>query len=136
MQRTVGLTGAEFKQLKPIRRVHGRLFSLLVGELPSGHARCACVVSKKASARAVVRNSIKRRCREVLRKQCSNIKKSLTDDVGRAKCKSSAFAFPSRGARNPAGFTLVFHAKASAAGASYADIAEDVHTLIMRATMS
>ncbi|KKW07944.1 MAG: hypothetical protein UY39_C0004G0008 [Candidatus Kaiserbacteria bacterium GW2011_GWC2_49_12] len=108
MQRAIGITSAEFRQLRPVRRIQGRFFSLLVGALPSEHVRCACVVSKKAEARAVARNTVKRRCREALRGQYQNIKKPIT---------------------------LVFHAKASASGASYAEIAEDVRSLIMRATM-
>src|SRR3990167_9710528 len=51
------------------RRFHGALFSLSVTELPSGARgpKCACVVSKKVSPKAVERNLIKRRCREAVR---------------------------------------------------------------------
>ena len=53
-----------------IRRVHGLFFSLSVGEVVGVLGpKAACVVSKKVSLRAVDRNVVKRRCREVVRAQ-------------------------------------------------------------------
>lgn|SRR3989344_3732992 len=102
----IGLTRAEFRKFKPTRKVSGRFFTLLIGSGALGQVTCACVVSKRAVARAVARNAVKRRCREALRANLTSYKEPLT---------------------------LVFHAKAPAAGASYADIARDVQNLLRRA---
>jgi ribonuclease P protein component len=87
-------------------RVHGRFFSLAVALIPgSDKQKVACVVSKKVSPRAVVRNALKRRCRE----------------VARAVLKE---------AHEPA--ALVFQAKREAAGASFEEIEKDIRGLFER----
>ena len=64
MPRTYRLTVADLKAFRPVRRLHGTLFSL--GIAPAANVRAACVVSKKVSPRAVGRNLIKRRARAIL----------------------------------------------------------------------
>jgi len=50
------------------RRVNGELFSLALSPVSgSSPAKFSCVVSKKIAPRAVDRNTLKRRCREVFR---------------------------------------------------------------------
>ena len=90
------------------RRFHGALFSLSVTELPSGvrGPKCACVVSKKVSPKAVERNLIKRRCREAV--QALLLK------------------------RNEA-LALVFYAKREARGAAFENIRKDTASLLERA---
>lgn len=106
MPRKLSLSSAEFMRFKPARRINGRFFTLLIGPAASESAKLACVVSKKVSARAVVRNSIKRRCRAALRGKLANIKKPQI---------------------------LVFYAKSAAAQASFADVQRDVVELLASA---
>lgn len=89
--------------MRPSKRVHGALFSLSVSPSATGAAQVACVVSKKVSPKATVRNLVKRRCREAAR----------------------ACALPSH--------ALVFTAKAAAAKATYAAVKADVQALVARA---
>lgn len=88
------------------QRVHGTYFSLTATTLPPGNAvKAACVVSKKISKRAIDRNKIERRVREVLRPLIARI------------------AGP---------HVLVFYAKREATAASYAEIERDIQKLIDR----
>lgn len=90
-------------------RLHGRLFSLSIAPLSAaGAAKAACVVSKKIAHTAAVRNRIRRRWRAAV---------------------SPLFV------ELPRGSALIFYAKREAAEAAYAEIAEDVRTLLSRATM-
>lgn len=98
------LTGAQIRSIRSSRRVHGALFSVSVSASPSGKAQCACVVSKKVSALAVVRNLVKRRCRAALSTHLPSL---------------------------PAGVFL-FHAKREAAKAAYADIVRDLDEIVKR----
>jgi ribonuclease P protein component len=104
MPRKYRLTGEEIKDLSG-RRFHGRFFSLLVASLSSTHAKCACVVSKKVSARAVDRNLIKRRCRAALSAQIATIESPIA---------------------------LVFSAKREALGAPLSEVKRDVEALLNR----
>src|SRR3989338_1166324 len=98
------------------RRFHGALFSLSVSALPSGARgpKCACVVSKKVSPKAVERNLIKRRCREAVR--------TLILKRNEAPAPQSA------------GLALVFYAKREARGAAFEDIRKDTVSLLGRAS--
>ena len=58
------ITSADFRKFKPTARVHGAFFSLSVAP-DQGGPKCACVVSKKVSSKAPVRNLLKRRCRAI-----------------------------------------------------------------------
>jgi ribonuclease P protein component len=60
------LTGGEIRRLKPEKRLVSSLFSLSYAR-DAGAGKAACVVSKKVSARAVDRNTVKRRMRAALR---------------------------------------------------------------------
>ena len=91
----------------PRRRISGDYFFLVVAPLPDARrARAACVVSKKVSARASVRNSLKRRCREVLRPHLSKYT-------------------PPR--------ALIFHARREALDASFSRLKRDIEKLLTRA---
>lgn len=94
-------------RFKPARRINGRFFTLLIGPAFGESMKYACVVSKKAAAKAVSRNSIKRRCREAIRSECKAVGKPRT---------------------------FVFYAKSSAAGASFADIRRDIKELLTTIT--
>lgn len=87
-----------------VRRFSGVYGTLAVSPLPPlcSIPRSTCVVSKKVSKRAVDRNVIKRRCREIFR-TCT------------------------QGHNEP--LALVFHAKKSALDASFADVALDIQVL-------
>lgn len=64
------LTGAEFGAVFRRRRsVHGKHFSVHVAANDLGHPRLGLAVSRRVSAKAVVRNRIKRRIRESFRLQ-------------------------------------------------------------------
>jgi ribonuclease P protein component len=90
-------------------RVHGELFSLVVAPHPTPRkTSVAFVVSKKVSSRAVTRNEIKRRSREIVRTALTAVKE-------------------------PAAF--VFHAKREAASASFDHMKKDITTLFERARM-
>lgn len=88
------------------RRVSGEYFFLTATRFPEEEStKVACVVSKKVSAHANVRNLIKRRCRNVLRPLLSVIKEPRA---------------------------LVFHAKREAAHVSFADLKRDIEKLVAR----
>lgn len=96
------LSTADFKTFRPARRAYAARTTLSIAPSIDGRVRAAFVVSKKVSAKAAVRNRVKRRLREALR----------------------SLPVPTRA------LTLVFTAKRSAADASYADIATDVQELV------
>lgn len=88
------------------RRYSGVYVSLSVAALPQAtRSRVACVVSKKVSLRAVVRNRIKRRCREALAPLLKSVRRPLA---------------------------LVCNAKREAVEASFAEIRDDIARLVMR----
>jgi ribonuclease P protein component len=87
------------------KRIHGRFFSLLVVPVGRGNAKCACVVSKKTAAKAVDRNSIKRRFRNILATRIVREQKPLA---------------------------LVFSAKRDAGGASFAELEHDIDELFSK----
>ena len=66
MPKNSRLTGSEIRRLKPEKRLNSSLFSLSY-TASTGPGKAACVVSKKVSAKAVVRNTVKRRMRAALR---------------------------------------------------------------------
>ncbi len=105
MPKKYRLTGEEIRRLSG-KRSHGTYFSLLVAASPAGHAKFACVASKKAAARAVDRNAIKRRCRAILSKHGLSSEKRLA---------------------------FVFYAKPGARGAPYAELERDITSLLLRA---
>ncbi len=109
MPKKYRLSHADFARIPraKARRIHGTYFSLTVAPLPEGSGpKTACVVSKKIAARAIDRNGIQRRCREVLRSHLINIKQP---------------------------FALVFHAKREAVSASLADTKKDIDLMVVRA---
>lgn len=103
MPKNTRLTGSEIRRLKPEKRLNSSLFSL---SYTSGEAigKAACVVSKKVSAKAVIRNTVKRRMRAALK----------------------------AAAPLPAGVSILLVAKKSAADAEYSSIREDVAELLTR----
>ncbi len=101
------LSTADFKKLRPSRRINGEFFSLSIAPYVTG-LKWACVVSKKVSAKAVTRNLVKRRCRNVLRIELKNVRKPLA---------------------------LVFQTRRGAAQATFTEIEKDVRTLIERGTI-
>jgi ribonuclease P protein component len=99
------LTGAQIRRLSPEKRLSSSLFSLSIAPQEPKEAQIACVVSKKVSQKAVVRNRVKRKMREVLR--------SL--------------------APLPAHTAIVLTAKKQAVDTPYATLRDDVAALIHRA---
>ncbi len=97
------LTGAQIRRLKTEKRLISSLFSLSVSKNEAPLAQIACVVSKKVSPKAVVRNTVKRRMRAALRSTTL-----------------------------PPHVSLVLTAKKAAADASYADLREDVAHLVVK----
>lgn len=92
------LTGAEIRSIRSPRRVHGSYFSLSISATAADAVRFACVVSKKVAARAVDRNLLKRRCREIVAKRISYV---------------------------PSG-TYLLYAKKGALSATYKDLERDI----------
>ncbi len=105
MPKKYRLSRAEFLRLPKAgsKRAHGEYFSLTLSPLPNGGPKTACVVSKKIAARAVDRNRIQRRCREVVRSYIGKIGKPLA---------------------------LVFYGKRGAAAASFANTKKDIESLL------
>jgi ribonuclease P protein component len=100
------LSRADFATLDPRggRRFTGAYFTLTVTPLSSDVSgpRCAAVVSKKVSKRAVDRNAIKRRVREIIRMLITKDTPSLS---------------------------LVFYAKKESLIASFEDVRRDIEVL-------
>lgn len=107
MTKNARLTRADFSAVEVSRRrFHGTLFSLSVSALPqSRRSSFACVVSKRVAGKAVQRNLIKRRCREAVRERM------YTHST-------------------PTPLALVFRAKKTTRGATFADIARDIRMLV------
>ena len=103
MPKKARLTGSEIRRLRPEKRLNTSLFSLSIS-VSDGEGKVACVVSKKVSMKAVVRNAIKRRMRTALR--------SL--------------------APLPTGVSLLLTAKKQAVGSPYALVRDDVAQMIQR----
>src|SRR3989344_8068840 len=106
MSKSGKISRADFMRLEKAKghRVHGALFSLSVFLLSPGDVfRCACVVSKKVTSKAVERNRIKRWCREAVRMHAWSIGRPLA---------------------------LVFRAKKEASHATFRDVERDVHSLV------
>jgi len=99
------LSSADFRALRPTRRLQGSLFALSIAPREKGPA-WATVVSKKVSKKAVARNLVKRRCRSIL---ATELKKF----------------------REPR--ALIFTAKRGAAEASFSETKKDIETLLERA---
>lgn len=107
MPRKHSLTRAELSALShaQMRRVGGEYFLLTTAKFSGGKsAKMACVVSKKVAARAHARNTLKRRCRAIVRPLLLSI----------------------------APTALIFHAKREAPGASFTDLKRDIEKLIAR----
>ena len=100
------LRRAEFEAAeRGAKRLHGKLFSVTIRESPGQH-KVSCVVSKQVSGKAVERNELKRRCREIARD-------SLRD-----------LPLPPR--------MCIIRAKKTAAQASFTDIKDDIGQLFSR----
>ena len=106
MPKATRLTHDELKDIRG-KRLQGALFSLLYAPLNGRPSKAAIVVSKKVSAKAVVRNTLKRRARAALQKALPSLTQPLR---------------------------LVFQAKRDAASASGEAIARDIEALIERAS--
>lgn len=108
MPRKQRLTRVELSATKPgaSRRIGGEYFFLTVASsLGDPCVKMTCVVSKKVSARANIRNLIKRRCRNIARPLLSLIK---------GPC------------------ALIFSARREAAVASFSDLKRDIEKLLAR----
>lgn len=104
MPKKYRLTGEEIRKLSG-KRIHGKLFTLLIAPIDTGHAKCAVVASKKTASGAVDRNKIKRRTRNALAKRLGAVKKSAA---------------------------LVFYAKRETKAASFAAIEADIAALLAK----
>jgi ribonuclease P protein component len=111
MPKKYRLSGEELRNLsgKPARaggkHVHGRFFSLFIAPIRAENAKCACVVSKKTAAKAVDRNRIKRRCRNIFAKHIAGVKKPVA---------------------------LVFSAKRDSKSATFAELERDLDDLFSK----
>ena|SRR5581483_9737955 len=109
MPKLYRLSGDEIKRLSEqpgsIKRIHGALFSLSYAPLSGKHPKIATIVSKKAAARAVDRNLIKRRVRASLQKHIAAL---------------------------PAPSALMFYAKKEAARADFDHIRDDIEKLLAK----
>jgi ribonuclease P protein component len=99
------LTGAQIRNLNPGKRLNSGLFSLLLTKGTDKQFQIACIVSKKVSSKAVVRNLVKRRMRAAIR------------------------SLP----QTPPGMIALLSAKPPTATASYTQIQSDIDTLLSRA---
>jgi ribonuclease P protein component len=104
MPKKYRLSGEEIRKLSG-KRMHGKLFSLLVAPIPDDHQKCAVVVSKKVSLKAVDRNKVKRRARNVLAKLMPQMQRSVA---------------------------LVLYAKRETKDAEFAEISRDIEGLFSK----
>ncbi|HEV3245361.1 MAG TPA: ribonuclease P protein component [Candidatus Paceibacterota bacterium] len=104
MPKKYRLTGEEIKNLSG-KRLHGRLFSFLVAPITASGPKCAVVVSKKTAAKAVERNKIKRRTRNLLAKHLPGLQKRVA---------------------------LVLYAKREAKTAEFSELAQDIDALFSK----
>lgn len=94
----------EFVLKQRTRRINGALFTLVIGTLPlSNTPKIACIVSRKISTKAVIRNRIKRHCREAVRPLFDTLLSSTV---------------------------ILFYAKKESRNASFEDIKKDTKMLI------
>lgn len=105
MKATHRLTSADFRSLRATRRVSGDFFTLSIAASHNG-IKYAVVVSKKVSAKAVIRNLVKRRFRAAAQKLL-------------------------RGVHEP--FVFIFHAKREAAAAPLRELERDIASILKRA---
>lgn len=105
MPRNHRLSRADFARIERSRgkRIHGKYFSLLVAPLPNDSVKFACVVSKKFSAKAVVRNRIERQTREAVRPLMKSAVK---------------------------GVAFIVYPKREALGAKFSEISRDIENLL------
>ena len=102
------ITRADFIQLGKTssKRYAGTYFTLTASHISDdSNIKMACVVSKKVSKSAVVRNRIRRQCREIVRPILPRVSKPIS---------------------------LVFYAKKDAIQASFVGLEMDVRTLLSR----
>ena len=104
MPKKYRLTGEELSHLSG-KRMHGKFFSLLISPISGDHAKCAVVVSKKVAMKAVDRNKIKRRVRNILSKHIPRTKNSVA---------------------------LVFSAKRETKGVAFAELSRDIEALFSK----
>lgn len=102
MPKKYRLSVADLKVFRPERRLAGEYFSL--GIAGADRLGAACVVSKKVAARAVDRNTVKRRVRSILITELPHL--------------------------SPA--TYVFYAKKGVVEATFADIRKDISKMLAR----
>ncbi len=103
MPRSLRIKRADFATAsRQAKRLVGIYFSLSVSRSATGF-KCACVVSKKVSKSAVVRNRVKRLCREIVRTTVSHDEKAVS---------------------------LIFYAKKEAATADFPAIKADIESLL------
>jgi ribonuclease P protein component len=100
--KTGRLSSGDLRVFRPRTRVQGRFFTLALGS-PNHRVRFACIASKKVASKAVARNRIRRRCRAIVRGEAT---------LPRA--------------------TFVLIAKRGSADASFAELADDIHSLFAR----
>jgi ribonuclease P protein component len=103
--RSSRLSSADFRTFRPARRISGDFFTLSIAPEGAG-PKWACVVSKKVSVKAPVRNLIKRRMRSILRIALGDFHEPLA---------------------------LVFQAKRGAEKATFAQMRGDLAKLLGRA---
>ena len=99
------LSSADFRKFRPARRVNSDFFTLSIARDSAG-PKWACVVSKKVSVKAPIRNLVKRRTRSILHSSLRALHEPLA---------------------------LVFQAKRGAQVATFAQLKSDLERLLGRA---
>ena len=78
MARAARISRADFPTRSPARRVSNELFSIAMWPLSPGvEPQFSCVVSKKTAKKAVDRNKLKRRCREIASPLVASLKRPI-----------------------------------------------------------